>query len=333
MRIHQLQNLCWAGNVVVFVGMGLVGHQFYGSFRSEGDKPDIEWPEKAVAPPVAKWPPGADQFTHVWKTWVNGEVPPPPKPPEKIDVKPDVKALFRRDFEHLAGFEYLTNPARSSIRCLYPKGEKKEVTVKQGEMLGDWRFIAFHKVKGDGDKVRDKDVLVFWHPGEDQIVRMEYKVTEDKLVRGLLAEPTAYPGDPVTSEIVTEDKIPAQAHRDPITKDWIVPVDEVTWWSYFGKKALDAAKLQSVTLPDGTPGLQFGAALGTATALVGSRGIKAADVLLSVNGVPMGSAEALLAYFQGPGKDATRLDVVIKRGEELVSDFYLLDRSFRAPPK
>ena len=81
MRINQIQNLCWLGNVLVFAGMAFVGFQFYDAFKIRRQVAKYTWPDdaNARAPDVGKWPPAINRFTHVWKTPVNGKVPPPPK--------------------------------------------------------------------------------------------------------------------------------------------------------------------------------------------------------------------------------------------------------------
>ncbi len=69
MRINQIQNLCWAANGLVFLGMAWVGYQFVDVAKHRKDVEEFTWPKKkAVNLDTQRWP-GEVTLSRAPATW------------------------------------------------------------------------------------------------------------------------------------------------------------------------------------------------------------------------------------------------------------------------
>src|SRR5678810_917179 len=98
MRVSQIQNLTWAGNVLVLGCVVWVGLQFW---RVKNAKPPAEeaW-KKAKTDDLGKqrWPGERTAFNDIHVTPINGKVPPPPevaKPVVQVDPTTEFKAKLK----------------------------------------------------------------------------------------------------------------------------------------------------------------------------------------------------------------------------------------------
>src|SRR5688572_5253695 len=120
MRVSQIQNLTWAGNLLVLGALVWVGLKFWQA-KKVSQKPAKEpvWEKtKGVDPNMNRWPPELAAFSHIWGTPINGKVPPPPAPPKVEEKKLDRVAEFKQGFKFLVGGVIFPNePERSLARA------------------------------------------------------------------------------------------------------------------------------------------------------------------------------------------------------------------------
>ncbi len=309
MRVKQVQNLAWAANVAVFMGMGFVVWQFWlVKFRAPPAE-EVEWPEVGGARQqtagAGRWPGELSAFQHIWLTPVNGLVPPPPPPPVK-QPPPDPSRDFKNKMQFRAAWIFLGQPSRSVAQVEYT-GQR---SMRVGERVDSWQLVALGR-----DPETGRHSLTFRHPEVKDDVTIEEKPLPGD---GPFAKPGPFIspafGGAVEPGAISENSVPQQAFRDPASGEFVIPHDEQVWWETYGeKKVLERLQLQEVTDPkDATPrGVKLKRQPETGTPLEGSRGINAGDVIVSINGQPIRTKADILAYLRGPGRGLARYEVVV----------------------
>ena len=134
MRISQLKTLVWIASAFVFGGVVFAGMQFYEGFKIRRQAPDpVEWPE-VDGYNASDFETGAGRiaaYEKIWKTWSDGEIPPPPKVDKPEPVKRDPEKEFRGQFKYLGGIVYYgidsANMARSGSRAHVSFSGKEQI--------------------------------------------------------------------------------------------------------------------------------------------------------------------------------------------------------------
>src|SRR5688572_26944324 len=121
MRVSQIQNLTWAGNLLVLGGLVWVGMKFWEVNKLSKKTPvELVWKtEKVSDVGKQRWPGDIAAFAHIWKTEVNGKVPPPPPPPETKVAKVDKVAEFKGKVKYSGGWEFTKEPDRSTATITF----------------------------------------------------------------------------------------------------------------------------------------------------------------------------------------------------------------------
>jgi hypothetical protein len=326
MRIDQLQNLTRFANVLLLGGMVYVGYLFYGAQTSRADVRTAEWPEDVkVRSTVSAWPPAMPQFVHIYKTPVNGLVPPPVVVKETVKgPPPDPWAEFKKQIVYKSAWIW-PDPFSTMVQFEYPRGQ--EVTFRLGEKIGpDWQFVGFATVPRTNIMEAEKLELCFRYLRDDTVYTDVVSGAKPELADGLLAPAAPKYLDPIADNTVSESKLPVQAYFSKERSSWIVPRFEVAWWRAFGPKAFAAAKVEFQSGNETVrAGVLFSDSINAHPTLTGKRGISIGDLVVSVNGEPVTSVEHLLRHFQGraPGAETFTLTIV-NSGQER-SETYVLE--------
>lgn len=323
MRISQLQNICWAANGVVLLGVGFVVMQFVETYKERGRIAEVEWPETEKKGIDRRWPGDVRAFTEIWETPVNGVVPPPPDVPveEVATIAPEEQ--FKKDFEYVSGILFLGAPHRSTAEIRYrPASPADTKTIGLGDLLagspkGDkWQFIAFFH-----DPAIQRKVLMFRNQKLGKLVRMEEPEKPPVSLTAPAPSAPLPPGiDPKADfpkPTVEVDRIVPAAwphHEYPNLDRWIVPQAELEWWERFGEEEV-LAKLQVKEHADESGvsrGLKIMSEPGDGTPVESGRGIIQGDVIKSVNGVPIRSLADIVRFLRGEGRGLDRYEVLVE---------------------
>lgn len=316
MRVSQIQNLTWAGNVLVLAGLVWVGFQFW---QAKKMKPAGEWKwqagkTEALDAPGKRWPGEITAFEAIWKTPLNGKFPPPPKAPEAPVVKLDRVAEFKSKFAYKGGgMLFPSNPSLSTVRVSY---EGKEMTLSPGMDLAGFQLSQYVLVAPDPRKAELVAKLVFLSLDDGKSFEIVQPSSGKETVVGPGGAPWERGWGPAIGEggeVTEKGALARRAFQDPSTGDWIIPSEERSWIEQFGEKNLWS---RLGTKPDadaqGNPrGLRITTLPEEKTPLAPTHGISVGDVIRSINGVPMTSKEDVLSYLRGDGKSLERYEVVI----------------------
>jgi hypothetical protein len=323
MRVSQIQNLTWAGNVLVLGGLVWVGLQFWNVNKSSKQKPpEIVWPKAKSSDDVGKqrWPGELAAFKHIWDTPINGKVPPPPPPPGPPVQKIDKVAEFKGKLKYGGGWECPREPDRSLARVSF---DGKDYTISPGNSLGGFQLRDFSL-----DNVKKTARLVFVNPDDGKDV-----VVEQPQPQGApLIDPANPPfkpgyGDLVKEGLVGKDFVAKKAFQTT-NGEWVIPAEEVVWTENWGEAEM-WSKL--ATRPevgkDGAPhGLRLLSFPETGTPLAATHGIGQGDVVKAINGVPVNSKEDIMNYLRGDGRGLTKYVVDVERDGATRQVVYLVRR-------
>src|SRR5262245_23690246 len=129
MRVSQIQNLTWAGNVLVLGGVVWVGLQFW-QVKNAKAAADPAW-AKAHTDDVGKqrWPGDRAAFNHIHATPIGGKVPPPPETKKEV-IKVDRATEFKGKLKYLSGVQFPNSPEISLARVGF---EGKELWIQPGD--------------------------------------------------------------------------------------------------------------------------------------------------------------------------------------------------------
>ena len=338
MRVSQLQNLTWAGNVVVLVGLAWVGVVFWEASKKK-PAPEWAWPKVKVGAEGAKWPGDLAAFTHVWKTEIGGKVPPPPAAPTADKPKEDRWTEFKNKFKYLSGWECIGQSWRSTVNVNF---EGKDCVIRPGDEIGGFQLLQFTLVpvvsaKPDADK-RPVNVarVVFRNPENGLAMPIDQAAVPQTLSDTKNPLFVKEYGANVRPDTINEtDPLPQKAYLDPGTNEWIVPADEQVWIERFAEKAV-LGKLAAKPETDAqgaTRGLRILAFPEIGTPLAPSHGIGQGDVVRSINGVAIASKNDVLDYLRGAGKALDRYEVVVETDHAERTIVYRVPRPVHRPSR
>jgi hypothetical protein len=308
MRVSQIQNLTWAGNVLVLAGLVWVGLQFWNARKLKAPEPP-KWDTQKAGVEGPRWPGELSAFTHIWQTPINGKVPPPPPPPNKEPPKVDRVAEFKSKVKYAGGWEFTEQPERSIARVNF---EGKEVSISPGATLGGFQLVQYTL---DAEKKTAK--LVFLNPENLEPFAIEQPQSAAPPLTGPGNEPVKRgASDLIKDGIVTElGPLPRTAYTEPGSGDIVIPEEEQVWLEHFGEKNVwnNLATKPDVDSQGVSRGVRIMAAP-EVPPLKPSHGIVAQDVVRSINGEPMTSKEDILNYLRGKGRGLARYEVVVDNG-------------------
>lgn len=338
MRINQIQNLCWAANVIVFAGMAFVGYQFAEAAKTRKDVPEYEWPKrKAVTLDTHRWPGDAKKFEHIWKTYVHGVVPKVVVKDDTPVVKKDPKEVFKKACKYQSGWHWLATPTMTTISVEY---NGKEQTVQMGATLDGWQLVGyrFEQKPAEDGKVSRTDVTYWKHARHGSVV-IEQPIAPERIFEGGEGKTFKPEFDPkrISRQPVPKGQIARKAYQDALdSQTWHVPQSEVDWWEDWGES--EVWEKLAVRPHKDAEGISHGIKLmstpGPGTALEGDRGLKKDDIIKSINGVPVNSKEDALGYVRGEGKGLKKYVVVYETaGRERTVTYRLSDRRKRRGSK
>jgi len=322
MRIRQVQTLVWIGNVLVLAGAGWVAWGFVQTKKAQAGAGKSEWPEVAAKPIETRWPGEVKGFEHIWKTPVDGQIPPPPEVKIEKPVQVDPAVEFRNKLQITGGM--VGSSVTTSIQFTFD-GQAK--TLRLGETIDgvgkSWQFIRFEwdRLTGTANArfvAGDLDVAVSQKPAG-------LKPLTDDETRKFVAE--FVPGGPIDPQAVRLDKIQRPAFLDPATGEWTVTSEEALWWETFGESAfLSKLAAKAETDAEGNPrGVRL-VTVPTLPALSGGRGILTDDVIVSINQVPVKELKDVTNYLRGDGRGLERYDVVVERSGAQKTIVYKVER-------
>lgn len=331
MRISQLKTLVWIASAFVFGGVVFAGMQFYEGFKIRRQAPDpVEWPE-VEGYNAADFETGAGriaEYEKIWKTWSDGEIPPPPKVDTPKPPKPDPEKEFRGQFKYLGGIVYYgtsgANMARSGSRA-HVSFSGKEQVIGLGQMLGPWQLQEYRY-----DPEKRADVLVFRR--NDTTFQGSVTFMEEPKAEGIEGVEEIEPGvenpfDPP----VSPDNLTRSGYR-LADGSFFIPSEETEWYETYGlEKLLPTLGLRPNELPDGTvAGVKVQSMPGQGVrAIKGDRGIRQGDVIRSINDVPMNSSADIVSYLKGDGKGLNQYVVVIEAAGKERTEVYNVERRAR----
>lgn len=328
MRVSQIQNLTWAGNVVVLAGLVWVGLQFWETKKAKAS-PEPVWPKGKIGAVDQRWPGELPAFQHIYTTPINGKPPPPPAPPVKVEPKVDRTVEFRAKMKITGGLENVSQPERSLARVNY---DGKDSWIQPGNSVAGFQLVQFtmYAVKKPGGPPTNMARMVFRHPEVKDDVVIEQApsnlpplTSDDNTPVKRTLGPGVEPG-PIL-ETQTPDP---SAFRDPETGHWIIPATEQLWIETFGEKNI-WSKLATEPVLDAqgvARGVKFKTIPEQGTPLV-PHGIGQGDVVVSINKVAVGSKEDILNYLRGDGKGLERYDVVIDTNGSIRTEVYVVRRA------
>jgi len=331
MRVSQIQNLTWAGNVLVLGGLVWVGIKFW-EVNKLGKKPppELVWKKEKNSDDVGKqrWPGDLAAFAHIWKTEVNGKVPPPPVPVNKDPPKPDEVAEFKAKLKYVGGMEFTVEPDRSTARITF---DGKDMTIGPGYSVGGFQMKSFTMNSGDPDPKKRVARMVFVSPKGVEVVIEQPASTLPAIVDTSVVPIKKGYQNPVAEGRVTKDHIDQKAWEDP-AGTWHIPEDEQLWLETWGDESL-WSKL--ATKPDvGKDGVARGLRImsfpETGTPLAATHGIGTADVVKAINGVAVTSKEEIMNYLRGAGRGLTKYVVDVEKDGATRQVVYLVRRAAHA---
>lgn len=303
MRVDQVITLVWAGNIALLGGTGWVGWKFWEQKKASREIVQTEWPESGEAlPQMDRWPGPVDQFQTVWKTPLDGLVPPPPKPPEETKTVVETLEQRFRNRIKIVNAVAATNPAASILKV---QSGGQELVVALGQIVDEWQLVSIRidasksqVIAGFTNPMYEKGVLVI-----EQAVEALKPIATEGAGRLIRRFEDAFSAD--AAKLSPDD---AQGFLNPATGEWEIPEKETLWWEFNGPSEI-VEKTKLVSRPQG---IEI-ASLPPRGPLNNTRGITQGDILVSVNDVAVRTIEELYAYFRGEGRELTRFVVVIER--------------------
>ncbi len=331
MRISQIKTLCWLSNGLVLIGAGYVGLHFWKTYKARSVRAEVAWPaEDGAAPIKQRWPGAITGFGSIWATPVNGEVPPPPKPPDRTPPKRDLARDFLAKYQFLGMFLDSDDSLRS-VAFVKPTAAPGALAIRAGTRLEKFTLVAFDVVDG-------KDQLVFTHPEVEELIRLKLTLSEaPELTTPELAFELKPETDLAHFEL-REKVIETQAYKDrfvdPSGLTWRLTKEETAWWAAFGESAvLSKMSVQNKTDAEGRPvGITIRSQPGQGTPIAErGRGILVGDTIKAINGVTVGTKEDIVSYLRGDGNGLERYDVLVEdeTGRERTV-VYLVRRNHRS---
>jgi hypothetical protein len=340
MRVSQIQNLTWAGNVLVLGCVVWVGLQFW---RVKNQKPPVEDPwKKAKTDDVGKqrWPGERSAFDDIHKTPINGKPPPPPAPPAP-PVKIDRTTEFKGKLKYLSGVQFPSSPEMSLARVTY---DGKEMWIQPGDDVGGFRLIEFNLVPvkqpaaaPGKPSLKDESKLarmVFRNPDAADPLVIEQPDPQSK---PLLEAGKGLVETPAETEGIKRGRCPKSG---PLRNtgfqetggDWIITDDEQLWIELYGDELLlPNLGMKPETDSAGNPrGVRITALPESKTPLAPSHGLFMGDVIRSINGVAVSSKEEIVEYLRGPGKGLPKYKLVVELNGAERTVVYRVPRPVRA---
>lgn len=313
MRVSQIQNLTWAGNVLVLGGLVWVGLQFWSINKQNKQKAaEPVWLKAKTADDVGKsrWPGDLAAFKHIWETEVGGKVKPPPPPPNTVVVKVDKVAEFKAKLKYVGGWEFTKEPERSTARVTF---DSKDMTISPGYSVGGYQLTQFTFKNDDADPKKRTARLVFRNPEGADIVIEQSPSTGQPLLDAAGGPIQKAFTDPFKEGRITEKSIEQQAFQNA-DGEWVIPDQEQLWIEKFGEADIWSKLATKADVDkDGVPrGLRIMSFPETGTALAPSHGIGQGDIIRSINGVAVTSKEEILNYLRGDGRGLEKYDVVVE---------------------
>lgn len=319
MRVSQIQNLTWAANVLVLGGLVWVGLNFW---RVKTAKPsvDLAWPKAARTDAIGpRWPGELSGFADVWKTPINGVVPPPPVKAEAA-VKPDRTTEFKSKLKYLGGFEFMgTSSARTTIRVSY---DGKEQSVSPGGQVAGFKLVQVElaQVKDPNGMEATTPKLTFQNPDTGANVEIVVPPLPAQRFLGPNEPWKPQPAADIEHGPVKENgPLDATPYTEPATGDVVIPFEAQDWIAVYGEKNL-LGQLGVQPKVDGEGkaiGIRIVTVPGQGTPLGPTSNVYPEDVIRSINGVPVTSKEDVILYLRGAGKGLSRYEVVLDRaGQE-----------------
>ena len=321
MRVSQIQNLTWAGNVLVLGGVVWVGIGFW-KVKTAPPVPEPAWVDtKTDDVGKQRWPGEMSAFEVIFKTPINGKVPPPPEAKKEV-VKLDRTAEFKGKLKYVTGVEFPNTPERSLARVTY---EGKDVWLQPGDDLSGFRLIEFRLIPVKPQLGADGKPA----PQEfGRTAHMVFNNPDDQAKPLTIDQP-----DPTSKPLVADGKGPVEivpetndikpgriseagalkgAFQEP-GGDWIITDDEQLWIEAWGDKhVVPNLAMKPETDANGTPrGAKITALPESKTPLAPSHGLVVGDVIRSINGVAVNSKEEILEYLRGPGRGLNRYEVLV----------------------
>ncbi len=320
MRVSQLQNVTWAGNVLVLAGLVWVGVQFKDALKLKAAK-DLKWDVQKAAADGPRWPGDLAGFAHIWTTPINGKVPPPPPPPSTQVKQVDEIAEFKGKIKYLGAFDFLRQPDKTTARVSF---EGKELGITPGCSIGGFQFV---EVSLDDAKKTAK--LSFRDPKKGVVFSVEQTVPQTPA----LTDPSHPPFTPgydnrVQPGRVTEKgPLDLQSYPVPSTGEWIITTDELEWIEEFYEKDVWAGLKAE---PDvDAQGVSRGVKILSPLEmlpLATSHGVGTGDVVRAINDVPMTSKDDILAYLRGKGRGLEKYVVTVDSGGKSRTVVYRVQR-------
>jgi hypothetical protein len=307
MRVSQIQNLTWAGNVLLLAGLAWVGVQFWDARKQKAAK-EWKWDTQKASTDGPRWPGDVAAFTHIWQTPINGKVPLPPVKQSEVVVKVDKVQEFKGKLKYYGGWDFIGQPESSIVRISF---DGKDLSVSPGATIGGFQLVQFSL-----DDTKKTAKLVFINPDSGDPFTIEQQQSAAPPLTGPGNTPTK-PGresDLVKEGIVTENgPLPRNAWTDPASGEIKIPEEECVWLEHWGEKNV-WANLE--TKPDvDAQGVSHGVKftkIPEVPPLKPTHGIGAGDIVRSINGVPVTSKEDILNYLRGDGRGQKKYEVVIE---------------------
>jgi len=308
MRVSQVQNLTWAGNVLVLAGLAWVGVQFWNANKiRQKALPEFKWDMQKATNEGPRWPGDVGAFAHIWQTPINGKVPPPPPPPNTVVVKVDKVAEFKAKLKYLGGWEFPEQPEQSVARVNF---DGKDASIRPGGSIGGFQLIAF----GLDDKKKTATMtfrsietgeapFTVEQPQSQAAPLSDSQNPPFKPSFGPGIAPLASPTAPLTQ----------QGYQHPKTGDWIIPEEEQQWMTQYGEDVLlkNLGTKPDVDAQGVSHGLRITSLPEAGTPLAPNHGVGLGDVVRSINGEPVASKEDIVTYLRGKGKGLEKYVVVI----------------------
>lgn len=335
MRVHHIQTLAWAGNVILLAGVGWVGWQFWLANKEKAKPVSAEFPDAAGAAEIApRWPGDIGKFKPIWETPLNGKVPPPPPPPDTtVKARLDPGEEFRKKCELLMAWAH-TDPDGSLAviklegKTLDPVRPGGRVTMNVEGKTYSWQL---RRVAVAGGTPVATFTCRDWNPPK---AKDGSTPPPDISISGPVLPKVPWTTDPKSpfalggpfDRPVLEHVIEREAYQDPDTGEWIVPDDETAWYETWGEKNV-VSRLKTQDTPSGVRILSHP---GEGTPVGTGRGIVSDDVVKSINGVEMRSMADVTAYLRGEGRGLRRYEVVIERAGAVRTVVYNVGRRARS---
>ena len=340
MRVSQIQNLTWAGNVLVLGCVAWVGLQFW---RVKNAKPAAEpkW-MKTKTDDVGKqrWPGERTAFNDIHGTPINGKVPPPPPPPQQV-VKVDRATEFKGKLKYLSGVQFPNTPEMSLARVTF---DGKEMWIQPGDDVGGFRLVEFTLIevkqpaaapgkpslKDEGKIAR----MVFRNPDapDPLVIEQPAPASQTLVTPGGGLVQTAEETEAIKRDRAPEHgPIKCPAFQTP-DGDFVITEDEQLWLEVWGDKhVVPNLAVKPETDQAGNPhGVRITALPESKTPLAPSHGVYVNDVVKSINGVAVNSKEEILEYLRGAGKGLDRYRVVVETNGAERTVVYRVPRQVRA---